>query len=174
MEMNEEHLVRPGDERGYMDPLDTRGAAQRSLRLTVGYGFVALGYAKIVHGAEHLVGILHAIGVPAPELRQVSGPNHERMAVLYYASGKRRKIGAGNAQHLPNRCISGDHTECHAGIPARDFRCLFSSSESSRRYLFPERWHKQLRPYTTTAWSKARAETKLRKTRPQIPPKRPR
>ena len=38
------------------------------LRLIVGYGFVAHGYAKIVRGPEHFANILHAIGVPAPEL----------------------------------------------------------------------------------------------------------
>jgi putative oxidoreductase len=38
------------------------------LRLIVGYGFVAHGYAKIVRGPEHFIGILHALGVPAPEL----------------------------------------------------------------------------------------------------------
>lgn len=37
------------------------------LRLMVGYGFMAHGYAKIVHGPEHFIAILHAIGVPAPE-----------------------------------------------------------------------------------------------------------
>jgi len=38
------------------------------LRLIVGYGFMEHGYAKMVKGPEHFVGILHAIGVPAPEL----------------------------------------------------------------------------------------------------------
>src|SRR5262249_11764144 len=38
------------------------------LRLIVGYGFMAHGYAKIVHGPEHFINILHALGVPAPEL----------------------------------------------------------------------------------------------------------
>jgi putative oxidoreductase len=38
------------------------------LRLIVGYGFMEHGYAKIVHGPENFVGILHAIGVPAPAL----------------------------------------------------------------------------------------------------------
>lgn len=38
------------------------------LRLIVGYGFMAHGYAKIVPGPEHFVGILHAIGIPAPEI----------------------------------------------------------------------------------------------------------
>jgi putative oxidoreductase len=38
------------------------------LRLIVGYGFMAHGYAKIMKGPEHFIDILHAIGVPAPEL----------------------------------------------------------------------------------------------------------
>jgi putative oxidoreductase len=38
------------------------------LRLIVGYGFMEHGYAKIVNGPENFVGILHAIGVPAPAL----------------------------------------------------------------------------------------------------------
>ena len=36
------------------------------LRLIVGYGFMEHGYAKIMKGPEIFVGILHAIGVPAP------------------------------------------------------------------------------------------------------------
>ena len=38
------------------------------LRLIVGYGFMAHGYAKLANGPERFFGILHAIGVPAPEL----------------------------------------------------------------------------------------------------------
>ena len=38
------------------------------LRLIVGYGFMAHGYAKILKGPERFVDILHAIGAPAPEL----------------------------------------------------------------------------------------------------------
>jgi putative oxidoreductase len=38
------------------------------LRLIVGYGFMEHGYAKILKGPEHFTAILHAIGVPAPEL----------------------------------------------------------------------------------------------------------
>ena len=38
------------------------------LRMIVGYGFMAHGYAKIVHGPENFVGILHAIGIPVPAL----------------------------------------------------------------------------------------------------------
>jgi putative oxidoreductase len=38
------------------------------LRLSVGYGFIEHGYAKLVHGPAHFAGILHALGAPAPEL----------------------------------------------------------------------------------------------------------
>jgi len=37
------------------------------LRLIVGYGFMAHGYAKLARGPEHFVGIVHAIGVPAAD-----------------------------------------------------------------------------------------------------------
>jgi len=38
------------------------------LRLIVGYGFMAHGYAKIIRGPEHFVAILQALNVPAPQL----------------------------------------------------------------------------------------------------------
>jgi putative oxidoreductase len=38
------------------------------LRLIVGYGFMAHGYAKLARGPEHLASILQAIGVPSPEV----------------------------------------------------------------------------------------------------------
>jgi putative oxidoreductase len=38
------------------------------LRLIVGYGFTEHGYAKLIHGPERFVAILHALAVPAPEL----------------------------------------------------------------------------------------------------------
>jgi len=38
------------------------------LRLVVGFGFVAHGYAKLVRGPESFAAILSAIGVPAPHL----------------------------------------------------------------------------------------------------------
>ena len=36
------------------------------LRLIVGYGFMAHGYAKLVRGPEFFTDILHALGVPFP------------------------------------------------------------------------------------------------------------
>lgn len=38
------------------------------LRLIVGYGFWAHGYAKLVRGPELFIGTLHALGVPAPTM----------------------------------------------------------------------------------------------------------
>ena len=38
------------------------------LRLIVGYGFMEHGYAKIVKGPDHFFAILHALGVPSPQL----------------------------------------------------------------------------------------------------------
>ena len=36
------------------------------LRLIVGYGFMAHGYAKLTNGPERFIGILRALGVPVP------------------------------------------------------------------------------------------------------------
>jgi putative oxidoreductase len=38
------------------------------LRLIVGYGFIAHGFAKVVRGPEAFVGVVHALGVPAPRV----------------------------------------------------------------------------------------------------------
>ncbi|MFP3670139.1 DoxX family protein, partial [Priestia sp. SIMBA_032] len=38
------------------------------LRVIVGYGFMAHGYAKIIKDPEHFAAILHALNVPAPHL----------------------------------------------------------------------------------------------------------
>jgi putative oxidoreductase len=38
------------------------------LRIVVGYGFFAHGYAKLARGPEHFASILHAVGVPFPDL----------------------------------------------------------------------------------------------------------
>lgn len=38
------------------------------LRLIVGYGFIAHGYAKIVNGPDHFAASLQALGVPAPHV----------------------------------------------------------------------------------------------------------
>ena len=38
------------------------------LRLIVGYGFAEHGYAKLARGPDNFTGILHALGMPFPEL----------------------------------------------------------------------------------------------------------
>ena len=38
------------------------------LRLIVGYGFMAHGYAKLVNGPDHFAAALQGLGVPAPDL----------------------------------------------------------------------------------------------------------
>ena len=38
------------------------------LRLIVGYGFIAHGYAKVMNGPDHFAASLHGLGVPAPHL----------------------------------------------------------------------------------------------------------
>jgi putative oxidoreductase len=44
------------------------GWAPLPLRLIVGFGFIAHGYAKLAKGPDAFVAIVHAIGVPAPYL----------------------------------------------------------------------------------------------------------
>jgi putative oxidoreductase len=38
------------------------------LRLIVGYGFIAHGYAKVMNGPDHFAAALQGLGVPAPQL----------------------------------------------------------------------------------------------------------
>ena len=38
------------------------------LRLIVGYGFIAHGYAKVVNGPDHFAASLQGLGVPAPHM----------------------------------------------------------------------------------------------------------
>jgi len=52
---------------------DTTNALRRRwsalpLRLIVGYGFLAHGYAKIANGPGHFAEALHGLGVPAPHV----------------------------------------------------------------------------------------------------------
>ena len=45
-----------------------RGWSAIPLRVIVGYGFLAHGYAKIMNGPDHFAASLHALGVPASQL----------------------------------------------------------------------------------------------------------
>jgi putative oxidoreductase len=45
-----------------------RGWSVIPLRIIVGYGFIAHGYAKVMNGPDHFAASLHALGVPASHL----------------------------------------------------------------------------------------------------------
>src|SRR5690348_16877124 len=47
-------------------PLLPAGWAALPLRLIVGFGFLQHGIAKLARGADHFVGIVHALQVPMP------------------------------------------------------------------------------------------------------------
>ena len=44
-----------------------RDCAALPLRLIVGYGFIAHGYAKVINGPDHFAASLHGLGVPSPQ-----------------------------------------------------------------------------------------------------------
>lgn len=50
------------------DAMGLRNWSAVPLRLIVGYGFMAHGYAKLERGPAHFIGILEAIGIPAPDI----------------------------------------------------------------------------------------------------------
>lgn len=49
-------------------PIARGGWAAIPVRLIAGFGFMAHAYAKLANGPDHFVGILRALGVPAPAL----------------------------------------------------------------------------------------------------------
>lgn len=55
---------------GRSEPFSTRLARWSALpiRMLVGFGFMAHGFAKLARGPEHFIAILKALGVPAPAL----------------------------------------------------------------------------------------------------------
>jgi len=50
------------------DVLQLRRWSAIPLRLIVGYGFIAHGYAKVMNGPDHFAASLQGLGVPAPAL----------------------------------------------------------------------------------------------------------
>jgi putative oxidoreductase len=52
-----------------ISPLPVRAALYAiPIRLIVGFGFMQHGYAKLARGPEDFIGVLHAMGIPAPIL----------------------------------------------------------------------------------------------------------
>ena len=60
-----------------------------SLRLMIGFGFVAHGYAKLARGPDSFAAILAAIGIPAP------GPAAWLTSILELLGGVSLMLGAG-------------------------------------------------------------------------------
>src|SRR5262249_10076690 len=56
----------PGQERHVTSFPKVQGLYTMALRLIVGFGSIAHGYAKLARGPENFAAILHALGVPAP------------------------------------------------------------------------------------------------------------
>jgi len=62
----------PGIQTGKLDHVTARARNMLStwgalpLRLVIGYGFIAHGYAKLSRGPETFAVVLHTLGVPAP------------------------------------------------------------------------------------------------------------
>jgi putative oxidoreductase len=62
------HLLRLADPTALTHRWGLARWASLPLRLIVGYGFIAHGYAKIIKDPENFAAILHALGVPAAHL----------------------------------------------------------------------------------------------------------
>lgn len=61
--------VNPSSSKGSTSSVPSLAAwAPLPLRLAVGYGFMAHGYAKLSRGPETFAVVLHTLGVPVPEL----------------------------------------------------------------------------------------------------------
>jgi len=52
------------------------------LRLIVGYGFIAHGYAKVANGPDHFAASLQALGVPAPHVMALATIGFELLGGL--------------------------------------------------------------------------------------------
>ncbi len=72
------------------------------LRLIVGYGFMAHGFAKLSKGPENFASILHTMGVPAPHLMAWLTILTEPVHLPYgFSSIKLLSVTAGRAQFGP-------------------------------------------------------------------------
>lgn len=110
------------------------------LRLIVGYGFLAHGYAKLARGPEHFAAILHAIGMPFPELFSWSTVAVEIVGGLMVLAGALLPLSsvpmiavlmvAIFTVHLPNgfssiKLVSYDAAGAHFGQPGYETDLLY-------------------------------------------------
>jgi len=110
------------------------------LRLIVGYGFLEHGYAKLARGPEHFGAILHAIGLPFPDLFSWATVAVEIMGGLMILGGALVPLVsvpmiavllvAIVTVHLPNgfssiKLMSYDATGAHFGPPGYETDLLY-------------------------------------------------
>jgi putative oxidoreductase len=110
------------------------------LRLIIGYGFVAHGYAKLARGPGNFADILHAIGMPFPELLSWATVAVEIVGGLMILAGALVPLAsipmiivllvAIFSVHLPNgfssiKLMSYDATGAHFGQPGYETDLLY-------------------------------------------------
>jgi putative oxidoreductase len=110
------------------------------LRLIVGLGFVEHGYAKLSRGADAFIAILHAIGVPFPDLLGWATIVVEIIGGLLILFGAFVPVAAAPmiivllvailTVHLPNgfssiKLMSYDATGAHFGQPGYETDLLY-------------------------------------------------
>jgi putative oxidoreductase len=113
------------------------------LRLIVGYGFMAHGYAKLARGPEHFAVILHALGMPAPELLAWATIGVELLGGLAVLLGLLIPLASAPMAvvllvaiftvHLPNgfssiKLLSVDAAGAHFGQPGYETDLLYLAS----------------------------------------------
>jgi len=110
------------------------------LRLIVGYGFMEHGYAKLIHGPENFIAILHALGMQAPLLLGWATISAELVCGLMVLVGLLIPLAslpmvvtllvAIFTVHLPNgfssiKLLSVDATGAHFGQPGYETDLLY-------------------------------------------------
>jgi len=110
------------------------------LRLIVGFGFVQHGYAKLARGADAFIAILHAMGVPFPDLLGWATIIVEIVGGLMILAGAFVTLAAVPmivvllvaifTVHLPNgfssiKLLSYDATGAHFGQPGYETDLLY-------------------------------------------------
>jgi putative oxidoreductase len=110
------------------------------LRLIVGFGFLEHGYAKLARGPEHFAAILHAIGLPLPDLLSWATVGVEIVGGLMILAGALVRLVslpmifvllvAIVTVHLPNgfssiKLLSYDAGGAHFGQPGYETDLLY-------------------------------------------------
>jgi putative oxidoreductase len=101
------------------------------LRLMIGFGFAAHGWAKLSRGPEHFAVILSALGVPQPHLMAWVTPRVELIGGLSLMAG---------AFVVPLTlllCGGAAHRSFHGSSAIRIFLSDTHSRDSARRAVWP-------------------------------------